>query len=164
MTDQRNDLTALILAKAQEHDATFKAEQRLREAVFRSTTVARRKAVMGDPVRYIQVMHIGHDAGTETDAYLDPSDNPTVTANDYEVEVWYEYADDDTLADSSQAGFDSLMFGSNGIVPMLESYNWLSSDEPGVVSPPVVDVLDVVQVDDDGRKFAHYCLLTVTVT
>lgn len=163
MTDQRNDLTALILAKAQEHDATFKAEQRLREAVFRSVSVARRKEVMGDPVRYIQVMHIDHDLDVNEE-YLDVTDSPTVEANVYEVEIWYQYEDNDTLANSSQAGFDALMFGANGIVPMLVSVNWLSSDEPGAIGSPDIEVIDIVQVDDKGRVYAHYALFTVTVT
>lgn len=121
------------------------------------------RSLYGDPLFYADVLLRGNGRSAS-------QGRDTGRIHDYEVWLWYEYNDADTLAASSQATFDDLTYGPDGVIPALEE----GCVESGGVSAQVpFNTLDagfseevrIAEVTNSPtRILAHLLTFTVQLT
>jgi len=118
--------------------------------------------IMGDPVYYLETYYApdqtSRTVGTQQSAALE-------VAHAFQVSVWYEYEDADTYPDSSQAEYEELIEGTDGLLPTLRGKpepqtpghpdvpDWpgeLELEQPQQVTEPIVDL-------DNRGRLAHLC-------
>jgi len=172
MTDVRRTITREIKAILKYHDSDFKVQERLRKEVFGSTD-KERNDLMGKPVRYCDVLHMGNDDG---DIELAQGSFAAVPYR-FLVTLFYGYQDSTTYSASSQAGFDALIEDPDtGLLPQLRrlgSIDIAGEDQngpgPNNLPPDVADgdmamLGQPERVEVDHLRDSHWCRFEITVT
>lgn len=135
----------------------FKYETRLRRETFDSSTRQQRIRIMGDPTKYVEVLHVS-PGGFEQEDTLGTN---VLDASLFRVNLWLAYKDDDDYNLSSQADFDDICFADDGIIPTLQ-------DEPSGPYPGFVVNLQnieslVVSLDESGKELAHFLTFQIVI-
>jgi hypothetical protein len=155
MIERRDNLIARI--KGVIDDPDFNYADRLRRETFDSSTRHQRLRIMGDPVKYCEVLH----AGTGDIEQEDSLGMNVLDSDIFRVNLWMEYRDHDDYQSSSQYDFDRIVYGDDGIIRTLDS-------EPGAVYPGFIWSIAnveslVVSLDEEGKELAHFLTFTITM-
>lgn len=139
------------------NDPDFNYADRLRRETFDSSTRHQRLKIMGDPVKYCEILH----AGTGDIEQGDSLGMNVLDSDVFRVNLWMEYRDHAEYESSSQYDFDRIAYGDNGIIRTLDSVP--EDVYPGFIwSIANVESL-VVSLDEEGKELAHFLTFTITI-
>lgn len=175
MADVRRTLTREIEAILKYHDSDFKVQERLRKQEF-GATEKDRSDLMGSPVRFCDVLHMGSNDGGSDELEL-AQGSFAATQYRFLVTLWYEYQDDTEYSTSSQASWDTLIEDPDtGLLPQLRRLGSIDiagadANGPGPNDlPPDVGTGDVAllgqpeRAEVDHLRDSHWCRFELTVT
>lgn len=132
-------------------------------------TRASRKArldIMGDPkgkIWYFHVFHLGQNVLQEA-----PDGTAQRVRHDFNVQVLYEWSDDEDFVSSSQDTWETIMHNTGtpkGLVEYLNDSTYVQADgDTTTILPPEPlgeDMFDITNLDSDGREWAHIAEMRV---
>ena len=135
-----------------------KSRMRFVKATMINVTPQRRKAVMGDPTFYFEVLEIG----PTTPAHTDGVGQVMTNRHRFRVQFWYAYDDDDGVYNgSSQERFDLLVEGVSqntpGLLTYLRTIGYVATAGGATIKVynPEQDRKDVVPLQGDLQVLAH---------
>lgn len=154
VNDKLTALGAIISDQLELHDGNWVTRTRPRADVvlFRATTRADRVRIMGDPVRYCEVLY--ERPVEPEEEYVLASGEQHKTTHRFSVDVYFEYEDADTQAASSYAEWITAMEdrtnGKEGLLHYLRlTHKLLSQGDDPVVEPRVTET-GVARVTEGG--------------
>lgn len=162
MADKRSNLAAWMLTELQEVDSSYAVETRYRADAIYARNPKDRKRICGDPVRYCEVLHTGIGYPEDDPQMMFGTGTPWQRTDTFQVQLWHEYKDNDTYANSSQSTWDGLMDGADSLIKQLAEINYITS--AGEIGIPQGVVIDLIQVDGIGKVLCHYAIFTIGVT
>lgn len=162
MADKRSNLAAWVLTELQEVDASYSVETRYRHDSIYARNPKDRKRICGDPVRYCEILHAGISYPEDNAAMMYGTGKPWQRTDTFQIQLWHEYKDNDTYANSSQATWDGLMDGANSLIQQLAEQDYI--DSAGIIGLPQSVAVDLIQVDGLGKVLCHYCIFTIDVS
>lgn len=166
---EKRDLLAVYIATILEahpspqDSSGLRVETRLRDAAVPLATPDLRKAVMGDPMWYLEVFDVGQDQRTIPDAELRWLGGVHLMR----VNLFLEYVDADRFEDSSQATWDELVRDVRGdpcgLLPALKTLGVTNTSLRSTSDPanqmslrqPEGIELDITPFDLEGISRAH---------
>lgn len=161
MKAKRAALKSLVLTALQVHEASFKADERLRDVVLYGKSGALRNKVMGNPVRYAAIIHRKRNPPAQEEEY-DAQGKPKGWVDEFNIQVWYAFKDHASQEHSSTEKFDDIMFAdSTGLIDVLVDNVWVSNAYD--LSNPFSIETDIIPLDSTGKNLSHWASLNVTM-
>lgn len=173
MKQKREALATLIESTLNDvltDGTTFNVVQRFRQSVERGAgQKIDRDLIMGNPVRYARVVHMGESPASEDD--LTPYGHQVQVPHLFGVFIWFDYQDADSYEDSTQAVWDDLLesagdLSATGLLPTLRLTPFLEGEgtDPGAYCMQPTDVIvpdEPLSMGD--RDFCHYAQFFITI-
>jgi hypothetical protein len=167
ITTKLSALHSLVQTTLQAQDANFKVYDRPRQLELDMKSRAQRTRIMGDPIRYCEVLHDSVQADA-TPTTLLASGKQIRTIQRFTIEMIVEYSDGANLAASSYKTFLDFLHSESastpGLVYKIRTTNTLTSGGEVVsLGNPDNVVTELIPVDNQNKEFVHYALITVDV-
>jgi hypothetical protein len=171
MREKRQELSDYIQGIATANGITLNIEFRPREKFIDMDSPKERNKVMGNPVRYVRIAHVGSPNGSDypqsTNGRTTINNADRAAVHEFRVFLYYEYQDNDSYNRSSQKEFEDLIEGSNGILPNLREAQGFQKD--GVYafsSRPFNIVIPSLPrpLGNSERVYSHYLEFTINIT
>ena len=161
MADIRQALVDFVRQTLQAHDPNYRIEQHVQLDKLDQGNDATRRALMGDPARYAEVMFSGRiEPDANANVSLDGYGKPRELTRQFEIDVWQERKteSDDELWDRTIEGDTP-----DGLFKALQEW-------PGAVIDGVFHRANIVGeaptflLPLNESRFAHYARATVIIT
>lgn len=157
MKDKRTAYADLLRSTLQSFDAAYKVEERFRDLSQAGSAKARAE-MMGDPVRYAEVLHRPAEAGGS-----DNRANSTRVRKDhrFRIMVYYEFDDKDSYSNSSQSTWDDIVAGDSGLIKTIEKQSTITGTSGKYSLMPLSD-LDggIIPIDQQAKLLTHMITFT----
>jgi hypothetical protein len=165
MTGKRAEIAALILQTLEtiegaQYESSWRIDEHYRLAVLEGASAEDRRRVMGDPVRYGVVYHVGTDF-VETPGRMSAQERPLDTRDAFAVELWYRYQDHEDLASSSEAMWNAMTTGTSGVLDVLRATAWLSGSAAALGIPQLA-AFDLVALTSGTDQLAHHLTFAIS--
>lgn len=156
---ERQLLADIVKSTLQNIDPDYRVEQRLRRETFDATSRQKRVEIMGRNTTYAEVLLDSVDFGQNSGA-----NSRRLKTYTFRVNVWYGYNDALTLEGSSQAVFDRIVAGDDGLLVTLKTTGSTTvGDEFFYIDQPTNPQPSEVALSNDGKELAHYLTFTIDV-
>lgn len=156
---ERQLLADLVENTLQAIDSDYRVEQRLRRETFDASSRQKRIDIMGTRSTYAEVLLDVPSYGRNTSS--NKRRNRTHT---FRVNVWYGYEDAFDLASSSQAVFDRIVDGDDGLlITLAETGKQTVNGEFFYIDEPVGAQISEVALDNSGKELAHYLTFNIDI-
>lgn len=161
ISEKRSTLAPFIEGVLHAIDAQYVVDERIRAAVIQGRYRRDRLDVMGDPTRYCMLMPVALEYSRDP-AEISQRRGPQARADAFSVQLWHAFEDAPTFEDSSQAAFEQIIDGEDGLLRTLARTPYLEG--AGELGAPVGAKMDLVALGGGGEDLAHYLTFTITVT
>lgn len=156
---ERQLLADLVETTLTNIDSAYRVEQRLRRETFDASSRQKRIEIMGKRSTYAEVLIDVPSYGRNTS-----SNKRRNRTTSFRVNVWYGYSDAPDLESSSQAVFDRIVNGDDGLLFTLSETGSQSVDsEFFYIDDPVGTQISEVAMDNEGKELAHYLTFNIDV-